>query len=952
MKKALFFLFFLPSIAFSATEFQPTQTFPITGGVNMGVIPQRIGDDESPDMSNFVCDDQSCYVRNGTRRFNTTAISTNPIQSLYKGYSSSGKSIFLCTTADKILVSTVTDLNNLNVFYTSGNHTAIWKSTATERIRPVNTRFSFATFNNDILMVNQTTYTLRYDIDAGSISLIGGDPPNAKFILVRGEYVLMANTTDQPNTIFYSDVSNVDSWPINNQITFQTSKGETITGMTNARDGVKIYFDNSIWKLNFTVLSSDIDGNQVPYPMFEGFGCIAPYSLTNFGDGDFFLARDGFRLLIGGNSFIVSDKVRPIVERIIESGTYDSVVSFFDKKNKWIWVAYEDDLRYPKGVNNRVLIYDLRLNQWYIIDGIYANAFGIWDGGRDKNELFYGESFDGYVYQMDVDGLLTDARLEMPLLQFEANQVGTQSSPPDGCETSGAQLIRHTTNYLESDSSLFRNNFNSNESSCLNVRRNTVEYPNKIPINDRDLIQFYLLCDDIVDANQLFRFSFDWYDQINDSNEVRYEISGVAITTAVWNKFTVPISNRESFLTGTIEPKIALKNQLRRIVMRVNNGGIDHRIDDFRIVQSTENPIIAYRYVKPFDMGRVESKTWGNAYINMETNPNTEFSIDVISDFKDSVIERKIQKEFNDKLYISSGGFIQQINKTDYKLVRSSDASDKNITALYATKDFLWGLSRQNRTIYKMDLTTNTLLAQTSSFGNLITMSSPTSITAIGKDIFVADHGNNRIIKCNFDLTFISSMPVSGVRDITSDNNYIYGLNATDREFVKYDSNFNFILRFADNIFSSSTLFVTSDYLITALIRNDDFAAASSSVPVIQLRDKETLQVLKEIRQLNPPANTLPIHIISDGNYIFYTTTGSYKLQKYTYKTLDLVDETQLTSSLDGLASNSYFVPNDIKKIPLGVIGRYLQLRYRINQPRNKLRLYDQTFTAVLQELR
>src|SRR3990167_6364396 len=283
MKKLLFLVSFFSSIAYSATQFQPTQTFPITGGVNMGVVPQRIGDNESPDMSNFVCDDESCYVRNGTLRFNTTAISTNPIRSLYKGYSNSGKSIFLCTTMDRIFVSTVNSSLIESVFYSSSNDTTghVWRSTYSGII-PSNSKFSFATFNDEILMVNGTTNTLKYNIDAGSVSIIGGSPPAAKFILTQGDYVLMAGTTDQPNTIFYSNVANSESWPVNNSIVIDSSKGEKITGMTNAIDGVKIYFENSVWKLRFNVLTPDLDGDQVVTPLFNGFGCIAPYSLFIF----------------------------------------------------------------------------------------------------------------------------------------------------------------------------------------------------------------------------------------------------------------------------------------------------------------------------------------------------------------------------------------------------------------------------------------------------------------------------------------------------------------------------------------------------------------------------------------------------------------------------------------------------------------------------------------------
>jgi len=100
-------LLFFASLTFADPVLVPDQPMTFNGGLNLETI---IADGDSPDTNNFINEPVgSIGKRNGSRRFNVQAVSTNPITSLFRAYVSSNTSFLrtlLFTTKDRIYYTT------------------------------------------------------------------------------------------------------------------------------------------------------------------------------------------------------------------------------------------------------------------------------------------------------------------------------------------------------------------------------------------------------------------------------------------------------------------------------------------------------------------------------------------------------------------------------------------------------------------------------------------------------------------------------------------------------------------------------------------------------------------------------------------------------------------------------------------------------------------------------
>lgn len=974
--------------SYAELDLNVTKTYELNGGVNLKDQPTKIADNQSPDMTNFISDDGSTYVRNGTRRFNTTALSTNPITSMYKGYSSSGKSIFIVTSADKIYVSSFSTGIDENTYFdnaSTGDVTTtqpaidfinssgtIFVSTwalngVPNRLQKPNQKFSFETINDEIFMVSESTVPLRYNIDAGSISFVPGNPPKANFILQRGDYTLMARTTDAMNRVMWSDVGNPYSW---NVLSYRDlESGEKITGMANAQDGIKIFTDRSIWNLSFTILSYQADGNQTFTKQYDGVGCIAPYSIANFGDGIFFLARDGFRILLGGQNVLIDDAInKKVTSKLIQSGRYVSVVAHFDRKNKWIWVAYEDDKAYPKGVNNKVIVYDLRLGQWYPIQGMSAASFCSWD--KDNLELFYGDSIDSYVNEMDVESRNVDARKELSIINFDSELVYS-----GGCTGGNIYKIsRDSSSHIEGDRAI-RFNYpgsgpalvaNCNNSVLVN---NISQYPDKTDVSSNDYFQFkfsterhaandsinitLVFNDDVLFPSYSYTYQATAQELLGDNKD---------LSPFAWHTVKIRISSFPATI-GT-EPSISqsMNRTLKAIFFDPSTsfGNSILRLDDIRIVQSEPNRIKAYRYTKPFDLGIKNAKTWNRVLVTMQTNPEAQLKIDILENFGRQTIARELNGGYSDFIYISSGQVLRKLKKVDYVIDKDSlTLPGYEINILQPTEDYLYGLNKSTGILFKMELTSMTIEDSISSFASGSTFRNSVGLAVDDKSIFVLQKYGNRVLEFDKNLVFISSysLEVSSPTGIATDGSNYYVIDSGSKTISRYDSKFKLKKRvlFSDISFNDefrSVISVNQNYVLTSYRRPPDSPLFSfSTATVVQLRDKFDLNIIKEIEIKNGKSGTIPLNIQTDNEFFYLAISSPAYLQKYYIDSLDFVSGTEM-GDLDGMGTNNYYVDSSFREIPIGTSSRYLQLLYRVDHPFDRIRLFDQTFIATKQELR
>ena len=930
--------------SYAATDLDVSKTYSLNGGLNLKDHPTKIADNQSPDMVNFVSDNQSTYPRNGTQLFNVIRISSFPVHSLHKSYSDNGTSVFIAISTGGIFVSTITDSNTTDVFYSTFS---VFNSTYTFTALPgKDERFEFADYNNKIIMVSHSTIPLVYDIYGGSVSVLGGNLPACKLVLVSNDYLLIANSTSNPRRVFFSNLADINSFPTNNYFDLPSYSGESITGMTTDRDGVNIFMENSVWKLNFTILSSGQDGNETLSQKFQG-GCIAYRSLINFGDGIFYLAKDGCRISIGGTSLVVSDAVEPLISRLISSKKYVNSVSLFDKKNKWIWLSFEDTLNSPVGVNNTILIYDLKLGQWYKFKGINVNSFSVWDGANDNNRIFAGDSEEGKVYELDVENVNFNNNKSIQLCGFETDEVGFGVV---SAVLNPNVLSTDTVNYIEGKSSVKRGN-NTVTDDYLGGNNSA----NRILLVERLRRDLYVLRKG--SENDFLTIRSKQLKVSNSDAEIRIKFWMVDGSSRV-----VVFSSGQIYGNGDewkfCKQRIGFSILYGDIVsfqigtFGTNYGGIGFRLDDMRI-ETNADDVEAYRYTKPFDLDIVNKKTWSYCYIGSEMNPDSNFIVDVISNRGKSFIQRTVPSEYDNVIYITSGEVVTKIGKDNYNILVSSYATGNDISRLAVSPSYLYGLNKQLGILYQMELTSMTLVNKVREFSSGDSFSSATSLTTHGDKVWICDTNRNRILEFNDSLVFISSygnIGLSSPTSITTDGSIFFIYDEGNNSLINLDMTFSILKRIKFNNIGSGSISINKDYLIVNYISPESiFEVTTSSGNTIQLRDKFSLEPLREVSF----RNQLPIEVNSDDDFIISTSSNPLSINKYRISDLALIDYNQTVfGDIRGMAVNSYFTGDDLKQVPLGTSGRYMQLRYRVSSISNRIKIYDQTFVATKQELR
>src|SRR3990167_5507033 len=112
MKSLLKTSLFLPFFALNLAHTAPLESKKYTcgGGLNVGTVASEIGDEETPDSSNFINDQQGAvFKRNGSKRYISVPTSSNPVNSLYRIYVSTNNQIrkaLIMASRDSIYYST------------------------------------------------------------------------------------------------------------------------------------------------------------------------------------------------------------------------------------------------------------------------------------------------------------------------------------------------------------------------------------------------------------------------------------------------------------------------------------------------------------------------------------------------------------------------------------------------------------------------------------------------------------------------------------------------------------------------------------------------------------------------------------------------------------------------------------------------------------------------------
>lgn|GEM_PF-6821728 len=239
--------------------------------------------------------------------------------------------------------------------------------------------YFFASLLDFAIVVNGIDPPRRFD--GANLAVLGGSPPRGQYVAVHKNRAWML----VGSRLHFSDILNINSWPVLNFIDISPNDGDTGTGLLTTGDYLVVTKNRSLWLLvgdtidNFSIrrISADI-------------GCVAPRSLTMVDNMLSFVGENGVYFSDFSQTVLASERIRQTWHRLNQRRLWQAASSFNRHKLR---VALPSD---ESVANDMVLIYDTIRKAWYIRRNWRASCWVEFTEAR-KHQTFFGHSERGQV---------------------------------------------------------------------------------------------------------------------------------------------------------------------------------------------------------------------------------------------------------------------------------------------------------------------------------------------------------------------------------------------------------------------------------------------------------------------------------------------------------------------------------------------------------------------------
>ncbi|MBM3701731.1 MAG: LamG domain-containing protein [Actinobacteria bacterium] len=340
-------------------------------GINPRINPDLLSDDEAIDASNITLDETGAFQdRDVFGQYNNSSgvLGSNTITGLFKFYTTTSKYFIACAGSKVALGSSgafSTDITPTTNTVTSG------------------TFWSASTFNNIEYMFNSSVPMMKYDAVKSVLYPAPSTPTtNCAYSAIHKARLWAARSDSLPYRLYYSSLNNGDDWTTTGGYINLPDLTQTITGLVSWGGYLFIFTETYIYRL----LGSTPNDFSLQKTN-SSVGAIAPRSIEVSDIGILFLSRTGCFSFDGNTSHKLSDKVEPIINDISKTNIQNAC-AIFDGQSKY-WLSYTHK---NASYNNKILIYDTILKEWYPYDNLNINYFERAYGGTDRGELYGGSS--------------------------------------------------------------------------------------------------------------------------------------------------------------------------------------------------------------------------------------------------------------------------------------------------------------------------------------------------------------------------------------------------------------------------------------------------------------------------------------------------------------------------------------------------------------------------------
>lgn len=220
-------------------------------------------------------------------------------------------------------------------------------------------RFYFAQFGQRLIAANGNAKLQAWDLGSSTaFADLAAAAPAAKFVTVIRDFVVAANTSSAPSTVYWSDINDETDWTPSDLSQSDSQiipDGGDIRGITGGEFGI-VLLEKAISRMSY-----------VGAPLFFQFdtiakniGCYEANSIAQFGNLTFFLSDDGFYVCDGQTvSPIGAEKVDRFFFTNVDQSKLNQMSATVDSIRKLVIWQFTDIF-----ARKRLMIYNWQSKKW------------------------------------------------------------------------------------------------------------------------------------------------------------------------------------------------------------------------------------------------------------------------------------------------------------------------------------------------------------------------------------------------------------------------------------------------------------------------------------------------------------------------------------------------------------------------------------------------------------
>jgi hypothetical protein len=335
-----------------------------------------------------------------------------PCRGGFYALNADGTVTIFAATATKLYQLDNTNYGWIDVSLGGGNYatlsaTAQWKFAQTGNL-------VFATQANALLQV----FTIG---SSTTFSNALGNPPQAAYISVVGQFLVLSGLLSQPFRIAWSGLASFNastSWTAGlNSSDFQDfPDGGVVRGVAGGDQSGIIFQDQIIRSMAY------VAGSPVIFQvakMTDGLGLLAPYSLVQSGGSIVFYSGKGFHVIPPGGqpTPIGRERIDSTFFADLDIGNMGLFMAATDPRSTRVYFAYKS-VSGEAGKYDKLLGYDLLLDRWFPVKASGQYLLGLSQSGITLEAL---DAINGSIDAMTLSLDNYPTSVQPQLAQFNGN---------------------------------------------------------------------------------------------------------------------------------------------------------------------------------------------------------------------------------------------------------------------------------------------------------------------------------------------------------------------------------------------------------------------------------------------------------------------------------------------------------------------------------------------------